>query len=380
MYQGVFDHRVMLADRVRVASYQKAIHEVVREGDVVADIGAGSGLLAFFAVQAGASKVYAVEQGDVIDDAVGLAHVNGLEDKIAFLRERSDRVELPEKVDVIVSELLGNFGLEENVVRFLADAKRRFLKPGGKLVPAWLELYVVPVEWQAIWHDHIGLWSRDYYDLNLSPVKARSVSQRYVEACSGSAKPLAAPTMAAHMDLCESTGASCALQGRAVITQRGTFHGLVGYFQAGLSPGVILSTAPEQPPTHWKQTFFPLGDEVSVQDGDEVRYKLKAIPQMDAFSWQWDTSVHRKGIKIAAFSQSDLQISREELAVGREDFRPVLSGKGEIARRVLDLCDGTRSIGEIAELLRAEYPEKYGSPKDAVQGVVSIVRPVVKMQ
>ena len=377
MYESVFDRRVLLADQVRMTAYQKAIHEVVKAGDVVADIGTGSGILAFFAIRAGASKVYAVEEGDVIEEARRLAKLNGLEDKIALVHGRSDRVDLPEKVDVITSELLGCFGLDEHVVRFLADARRRFLKPGGKVVPAWLELYLAPVEWEALWQDHIGLWGSDYYGMDLSPVKALSVSQKYVEDSSGSAKPLAAPFMATHIELCENTEARSGLQGRAVITRQGALHGLVGYFRAGLSPSVILSTAPEEPRTHWKQTFFPLGEEVPVEAGDEVRCKLKAIPQMDTMSWQWDTSVHRQGTVIAAFSQSDLRISKEDLVVGREDFRPVLSRKGEIARRVVDLCDGSRSIGEIAALLRAEYPEKYGSLKEAMQGVASIVQPVV---
>ena len=60
MYQSVFNHRTMLANQVRMASYQKAIHEVVKEADVGADIGAGNGILAFFAVQAGASIVRSV--------------------------------------------------------------------------------------------------------------------------------------------------------------------------------------------------------------------------------------------------------------------------------------------------------------------------------
>jgi protein arginine N-methyltransferase 1 len=45
---------------------KKAIHEVVKEGDIVADIGTGSGILAFFAIPARARRVYAVEQGDIV--------------------------------------------------------------------------------------------------------------------------------------------------------------------------------------------------------------------------------------------------------------------------------------------------------------------------
>jgi hypothetical protein len=97
-------------------------------------------------------------------------------------------------------------------------------------------------------------------------------------------------------------------------------------------------------------------------------------------SWQWDTSVYRTGDKIAGFSQSSLRISKEELVVGKQNFKPVLTQRGEIRRRVLDLCDGKRSMTEISELVQKEYPEKYKSLDEAFREVVGVVRPVVKLQ
>ena len=112
MYESIFGHRRMLADRVRMTAYQKAIREIVKDGDVVADIGTGSGVLAFFAIQAGASKVFAIESNEIIEDAERLARINGLEEKVVFIHGESDQVDLPEKVDVIISEIIGEFGLE----------------------------------------------------------------------------------------------------------------------------------------------------------------------------------------------------------------------------------------------------------------------------
>jgi len=89
----------MLCDKVRMVAYQKAIHEVVKKGDIVADIGTGSGIMAFFALQAGASKVYAIGQSDIILEAEKLAQINKLADKITFIRGLSDQLEIPEKVE-----------------------------------------------------------------------------------------------------------------------------------------------------------------------------------------------------------------------------------------------------------------------------------------
>jgi hypothetical protein len=93
------------------------------------------------------------------------------------------------------------------------------------------------------------------------------------------------------------------LQGESVISRGGAFHGLVGYFRAGLAPGVVLSTSPEEPATHWQQTFLPMEEPVTVEGGDEVRFQIKAIPLLDTVSWQWDTSVYRDGVQVAGFSQ-----------------------------------------------------------------------------
>jgi protein arginine N-methyltransferase 1 len=375
----IFHHRSMLADQVRMAAYQKAIHEAVKAGDVVADIGTGSGILAFFALQAGAKKVYAIEQNKIIEDAEQLAKINGLDKKIVFIRERSDRVELPEKVDVVTSELIGYFGLEENLLRFKIDTRERFLKPGGMLIPGWMKLYLVPVEAEKIWKEKIGLWNSDYYSIDFSPIRHHAVSQRYVTNCTSDVEPLALPSVVSHIDFYKIKKIPSIFRGKITVNKKGAFHGLACYFESGLSPGVVLSTSLKNPPTHWKQTFFPLEKVVVVNVEDEVHYEIKAIHQTNTVFWEWNTRIFRKKTQIAEFSQCNLNISREERVVGRTSFRPCLSLEGKIRRRVLELCDGTRSIKEISALIYDDFPEKYNHIKQVTQEVVGIVRNIVEI-
>ncbi len=112
----IHTHGGLLADRVRTESCQRAIAEIVKPGSVVLDLGCGSGILTLFACQAQARKVYAVEAGEAIELAKVLCLKNGFQDRIAFYHDVSQRIELPERVDVIVTETMGNFGLEEGML------------------------------------------------------------------------------------------------------------------------------------------------------------------------------------------------------------------------------------------------------------------------
>ena len=112
-------HRSMLGDKVRMESYLQAILKAVKPGDVVLDIGSGTGILAYFACLAGAKKVYAVEQDPLVGLAETICRQNGFQDRVIFLNDWSDQVELPEPVDGILTETLGNIGFEEGILGWI---------------------------------------------------------------------------------------------------------------------------------------------------------------------------------------------------------------------------------------------------------------------
>src|SRR5437762_2323299 len=92
--------------RSMCSAVRDAIRAAVKPGDVVVDLGSGSGILAFFACEAGARKVYAIEQQHTADAAALLAKHLGLADRIEVIHERSMNVELPERGDVLVTETI----------------------------------------------------------------------------------------------------------------------------------------------------------------------------------------------------------------------------------------------------------------------------------
>jgi SAM-dependent methyltransferase len=380
MCERILQHKPLLADRVRMEAYKKAIHEVVRKDDLVVDIGTGSGILSFLALQAGAKRIYAVEVGKIIEEAESLAKINGFEEKIVFIKGRSDRIKLPEKVDVIISEIIGNFGLEENLHQFIIDARKRFLKPEGKLIPSWLELYLVPVESESYWKENVDFWGKDYYGIDYSPVRNRATSQKYVIDCSDKVNWLSEPAMLSHLNFYSLEKAPLVFEGKSVINKKGTLHGLLGFHQTGLSQGIVISTSPKNPPTYWKHNFFPLKDAVKVEKGDEACCKMIALPHGAVIFWQWETSVYRNNNEIAKFSQSNIHIRKEEFLIRQKGFKPILSEKAKIQKKVLEICDGNKTMQEIAEILLAEYPQKFSDIKDAFEFVVGIIHSNAKIE
>jgi predicted RNA methylase len=116
-------HAGMLADERRMDAYRDAIHEAVRPGDVVVDLGSGTGVLSFFACQAGAARVYAIERGPTARLGRELCRANGFDDRVTFIEDYSTNVQLPERADALVTETLWDFGVGEGMVGAMADAR-----------------------------------------------------------------------------------------------------------------------------------------------------------------------------------------------------------------------------------------------------------------
>ncbi|WP_162184948.1 methyltransferase domain-containing protein [Allokutzneria albata] len=129
-------YEFMIADQLRTDAYREAVRKLA-PGRVVLDIGTGQDAIwAVTAAQAGASRVYAIE---VIPEAAKLAREAvdraGVADRVTVLEGLSTDIELPERVDLLVSEIIGTIGGSEGAEAVLDDARRRFLKPGGLSIP-----------------------------------------------------------------------------------------------------------------------------------------------------------------------------------------------------------------------------------------------------
>src|SRR5262245_50868010 len=116
-------HQWCISDPVLMSGYRKAIGMTVRTGDVVLDLGAGSGILSYMACQAGARRIYAVEPTEIIALIPQLAADNGFADRVILKKCESFDLELPEKADVMISSMLGSAGIGNNMLKAAIDAR-----------------------------------------------------------------------------------------------------------------------------------------------------------------------------------------------------------------------------------------------------------------
>lgn len=167
-------HEQMLTDEPRTLAYAAALRRVAR-GKVVLDVGCGSGVLSIFAAQAGAARVYAVEASDMAETAAEIVRRNGAAGVVTVLEGKVENVVLPEPVDVLVSEWMGTALLFESMWESVLRARDRWLKPGGVMMPATVELWAAGLEATQLWHDKVDRW-RDVWGLDMSPVIDRAVN------------------------------------------------------------------------------------------------------------------------------------------------------------------------------------------------------------
>ncbi len=281
-YGAASVHVAMLEDRARTEAYRAAIREVVRPGDVVVDLGTGTGVLAVLAAEAGASRVYAVEASGIADLAQEVVTANGLGDRIRLVRGWSTQVELPERADVLVSELIGSDPLDEGILEMTADARRRLLLPGARLVPSRIEIFASPLsvpsavrQSSTFTPEALDRW-QSWYGIDFSPLlrAGRHRAQlRWTPPYEARQWPTVCPPVAmASLDLRSAEGLTKERRVEVEVEAKGRVGGVLVWFEVTLGPTTRLSTNPSSVPesNHWRSPLWVLGEEIAVEPGDRL--------------------------------------------------------------------------------------------------------------
>jgi hypothetical protein len=277
-FDSPLGHHLMLRDYVRVMAYRSAIFAQAKDR-VVAEIGCGTGILSIFAAQAGAKKVYAIEQGNILALAKLMFRANHCD--VTPIRGNSREIELPEKVDLIIHEILGPDPFNEDLIPTIRDAKERLLKKDGRLLPrkiqVWCvgaELAVAPSPTERIFQEAAQFSS--LYGVSFEPYLLALEAHRDGLAMSygrGERPPeklLSEATLLREIDLDAADWSLDAQRAEMRMTSGGRLGALDVFFRAQLDDRFEINTSPFAPTTSWGRSVRDLPQAIDVKAGDRV--------------------------------------------------------------------------------------------------------------
>ena len=364
----------MIADHIRTEAYASALSRAIKPDSVVLDIGTGIGIFAMLACQFGARRVYAIEPDNAIQVAREIAAANGFVDRIEFIQELSTRITLPERVDVIISDLRGVLPLFRHHIPSILDARKRFLAPDGILIPQQDKLWAAVAEAPDLYERYQTLWTHNNYGLDLGAAR-RLVINTWQKGRANSDQLLTRPQQWAALDYKSIESSDVGSEMAFTVTRAGTAHGLSLWFDALLAEGVSFSNAPGQPELIYGSAFFPLSQPITMALGDIISVKLSADLVGEDYIWRWNTRVLDQDdpAKVKAdFKQSTFfgaPLSIEQLRKRESSYVPSLDEYGQIDQLILSLMTGQLSLNEIAHRAANDFPHRFKSWQDALTRV-----------
>ncbi len=369
MISPLDEHLGYVSDSLRLAQYESAIARAIRPGDVVVDLGCGTGILGLMCLKAGASRVYAIDSSFMIGVAEQALTRAGYADRTVFVQGKAHQVELPERADVVICDQVGYFGFDYDIVASLRDAKRRFLKPGGTLVPARLELKLGAIESETCRARAEG-WSAQDIPPEFRWLREHAVNSKHAVDL-GEGEVLAESALAS-IDLYADNPDFHSWQAELRVERDGVLHGIAGWFDCELARGVWMSNSPRAGLMIQRhQAFLPIAEPVAVKAGDSIRASVMARPDDHVIAWRVDIPACGRSFSHSTW-QGEL-LSPQRIAQRNPQHIPKLSRLGIARTCVLSYCDGKRTAREIEQAVLRDHPDLLPSSGEIARFVAQVL-------
>lgn len=243
------------------------------------------------------------------DHAAVLVEANGLGDVITIIKGKAEETELPEQVDLIISEPMGIALVNERMLESYIHV-RKWLKPGGLMFPTTSFMYCAPFSDEQLYQEvsqrsHF-FHNRDFFRVDLSSLQSVSANQAFkqpvVEAFD--ARLLLSQPTATELDYMTLTPEDLqevVLPVHFAATSAATVHGFALWFDVvfdGSEERVILSTSPLSATTHWYQVRCLLRTPLVVARGQSVSGQIVMTANVrQSYDIEMDVVVDQTGKK-----------------------------------------------------------------------------------
>ncbi len=266
-------HIPMINDDERNEAYDAALSRAVRPGDLVFEIGTGSGILSMMAARAGAGHVVTCEVLPTIAEAAkDIIKANGYADKITVITSKSTQLkigeDLPEKADLFVSELINVGMLAPNMLPIIRHARENLVKPEGRVIPEAATVYGALIEC-----DHLSRISpvKEIAGFDMSGMdRFRSPGYAVIDFAADPHRRLSDRFVALDFDFRIDMKEMDSHRVVVPVAEAGTCHGIAFWFDLHMFEGIVYRSDSHTRTNHWKQAahFFP--KPVAVMPGDRL--------------------------------------------------------------------------------------------------------------
>ena len=282
-------HEEMLKDKARTGAYQKAIlgNSYLFKDKIVLDVGSGTGILSFFAAQAGAKHVYGIEYADIADYSIEIIKKNKMEQKITIIKSKVEEAELPvDKVDIILSEWMGYFLLYESMLDCVLFARDKWLKKDGVMFPDRAQMFLAGLEDRKYKYRKINSWN-NIFGFNMNCIKEVAIAEPLIDSCK---KEFIISSICKIYDIdlykVKKEELDFMSGYQIEFNRNEIFNALVTWFNVSFNKvknKVVLGTSPFDIKTHWEQTIFYIEDDVIVKKGQKLWGNIAVIKDKKNF-------------------------------------------------------------------------------------------------
>lgn len=274
-HQAPLWHFGIVHDQIRNETYAKAIQHFVKPGMVVFEIGTGTGLLAMLAAQAGAAHVYTCERRpDVAAAAQEIIARNGFADRITVISKDAHAmqlgVDMPERADLFVAEIVDNTLLGEAVLPLTELARAKFLRPEAILLPRRVS---------AMGYLMGGAGHRQQYRMDsvmgfdMTPFNRFTPIELNAGKGGGNVEPLSAAVELIQFDLSQDAPPEGAQTVTLTAERSGTVESLLRWLRLDFGDGIIFENRPPQR-SSWDPHLHILSEPLTLTPGETITFEI----------------------------------------------------------------------------------------------------------
>lgn len=268
-------HYDMINDKFRTLTYCQAIEKNASQfkDKIVLDVGSGTGILSLFAARSGAKKVYAVECNSIGKLSEEIIRDNHYENIITVIHGRLEEVEIPEKVDIIISEWMGYSLYYELMLPSVLLARDKYLNPNGAILPSRAVLYLSAIQDVEYRYVYIDFWD-SVYNFDFSKMKKKCLTEPSIDSIE-KWQIISNYQIISEIDIHTCSQNPCFFKSPFDLTVNSkepftAFSLWFDVFFEDFKEHFVLSTSPYKKQTHWKQTQLYLDEIIKVNVGDHI--------------------------------------------------------------------------------------------------------------